>query len=228
VGTHSPEQGALLTDYDTNSAYSRAYYTVYTNIRFDWNSEQSRQHAILLAAPDSFPGQAIAAANVAIAAAQSGTPTILVDADLATPGLDQRFGLEARAGLSELLTGQSITSQAVSECLSETFVPGLRLLGMGKKIIQAYEMSRLLGGKLSDVLAGTRQYLAASESKPGLIIFSSPAVLASIDASQISAVVDQTFLLIAAGHTTRTQARKAQEQLQRAHAQLAGIILLNV
>jgi len=34
-------------------------------------------------------------------------------------------------------------------------------------------------------------------------------------------------LTIIAGRTTREQAKQAQEQLQRAHTNLAGIIMLN-
>ena len=54
-----------------------------------------------------------------------------------------------------------------------------------------------------------------------------PPVLAGADASLIAALVEKTFLSIIVGHTTRAQARQAQEQLQRAHAKLAGIIMLN-
>jgi Mrp family chromosome partitioning ATPase len=228
VGTPSPEQVALLTDYDINSAYSRAYYTTYANIRFSQNSEQNRQQAILLAIPAAYPGQ-VAAANVAIAAAQNSTATILVDADSQRPGLDRRFGIEVQAGLSDLLlANEAITPQVLAPYLSETFVPGLRLLSMGKKTMQPQEISRLLSNKLPEILASMRQLLDAGKSKLGLIIFTSAPVLESIDASQISALVDQTFLLIASGRTTRTQVVKAQEQMQRAHANLAGIIILDV
>jgi hypothetical protein len=40
--------------------------------------------------------------------------------------------------------------------------------------------------------------------------------------------MDQTFLTIATGHTTRTQAKRAQEQLERANAKLAGCIMLDI
>jgi len=41
----------------------------------------------------------------------------------------------------------------------------------------------------------------------------------------IGALVEQTFLTIATGYTTRTQAKQAQEQLQLTHVKLAGIIM---
>jgi Mrp family chromosome partitioning ATPase len=51
--------------------------------------------------------------------------------------------------------------------------------------------------------------------------------LEDVDAPLISSLVEQTFLLISAGQTTRMQAKKAQEQLQLAHAKLAGIVMLD-
>lgn len=127
MSIRSQEQVALLTDYDTSSAYSAAYYTFFANIRFNWNKEQ-HIHTLLLCPPATYTGQATVAANVAIAAAKSGTPTMLVDADLRAPSLEQRFGMEKGEGLGDLLAENTITTQVVRQHLRDTFIPGLRLL----------------------------------------------------------------------------------------------------
>lgn len=227
MGMPSQEQVTLLTDYDATSAYSTAYQALYTNIRFNWDNEETRQHTILLTTPATYTGRAAAAANIAIAAAQDGMPTILVDADLHAPGLQQRFGLGEHPGLSDLLLEGTITPQKIVPFLQKTFIPELALLGTGSKTQQAQEASHHLSAKLKDVIDGLRQLLNSSESRPALIIFNSPPVLSGIDASVIGASVDQTFLLIATGQTTRTQARKAHEQLERVHAKMAGLIMLD-
>ena len=103
MSIRSQDQVALLTDYDAGSAFSEAYHTLYANIRFSWDSEKNKQHTLLLSTPSTYAGQAAVAANVGIAAAQSGTPTILVDADLRAPSLEQRFGLGKSAGLCDVL-----------------------------------------------------------------------------------------------------------------------------
>ncbi|QBD78450.1 hypothetical protein EPA93_21610 [Ktedonosporobacter rubrisoli] len=224
----SQEQVSLLTDYDADSTYSTAYHTLYANIRFSWNDEQLGPHTILFATPAAYPGYAGAAANVAIAAAQSNTPTILIDASLHTPGLQQRFGVVTSGGLSNLLAEEKLNAQTLALCLSETFVPNLRLLCAGTATVPSQEISRLLATRLPVVLAGLRQYLAESSSEQSLIIFNSAPVLASINTAQISSIVDQTFLLISSGRTSRTQAKRAQEQLERAHAKLTGIVMLDV
>jgi len=227
MGTSSSEQVTLLTDYDATSAYSIAYHTLYANIRFDWDNEHSQSHTLLFTTPTDYPGRSVIAANTAIAAAQSGISTVLIDADLHEPGLQQRFALSKTSGLSNLLTRDIITPSAVIADLNQTFIPGLSLISAGTAQLEPHEASRLLAAKLPDVLTSLFQIIAEIEDRPSLIIFNSPPVLTGIDAAQISTLVEQTFLVIASGRTTRTQARRAQEQLQRAHAKLTGIIMLN-
>ncbi len=224
----SEEHVALLTDYDANSAYCRAYYTLYANIQFGWDCDRTPRHSLLFATPAAFPGYAAAAANVAIAAAQNGMPTILVDANLQAPGLQQRFGVGESKGLSNLLRGETITPEALPALLVKTFVPDLSLLCAGTVDLQPQEASRLLTAKLKGILDNLHRCLAQTEDKASLVIFNAPPVLAGTDASLIASRVEQTFLLVAAGATTRTDAQRAREQLERAHAKLAGIVMLDL
>jgi len=225
VSIRSQEQVALLTDYDANSAYSNAYYSLYATIRSHWDSEQHPQYTLLLASPAAYPEYAAAAANIAIAAAQSGTPTILVDADLRTPGLQQRFGLSKSAGLSELLHMETVTTQNIAASLQQTFVPGLRLLSAGQA---SEDVPALLSIKLHDVVGCMREYMAQTETKPGIIVFHCAPVLTAPDTSLLGAEVAQTLLTIVRQRTTRTQAKQAQEQLQGTHIHLGGIVVLDV
>lgn len=226
MSIRSQEHVALLTDYDIGSAYSAAYYTFYANIRFNWNNEQ-RIHTLLLAPPAHYMGQATVAANTAIVAALSGIPTILVDADLRTPSLEQRFGLDKRAGFSDLLkeAEESITAEKVQEHLRETFVAGLRLLSAGTA---AEGPTLLLSTKLQLVVRQISLLLSETENATGVVIFNSPPVLVGPDASLVGTLVEQAVLTIGKGHTTRTQAKQAQEQLERAHVNLVGIVMLDV
>lgn len=61
----------------------------------------------------------------------------------------------------------------------------------------------------------------------GFVIYHSSPVLASAGASLIGAFTEQTLLTVVNGHTTREQAKEAQEQLEQAHAKLVGAILVN-
>lgn len=222
MGNNSHEHYTLLTDYDTGSAYSEAFHTAFANIRLNWDSSQIKQLALLLTTPTDADSQATVAANLAIAAAQSNTPTLLVDADLRHPGLQQRFGLGDGAGLSDLLAEEVLMPEKIASSVTTTFIPGLRVLCAGTPM----ETGLLpFLPRLAGLVSALRQFLAETEKQPGMIVFSSPSVLTGPDTSLMSALVDQVFLVIVTGRTTRTQAKQAQEQLQRAHAHLAGTIL---
>ncbi len=233
MGIRSREQAsvnALLTDYDTNSAYYQAYQTLYANVRAGWQSEStapiSGSCSLAVTGAVGSAEQESAASNLAIVAAKGNTPTILVDADLRTSGLSQRFGSDPGAGLTDLLADQALTAQKVHTALKATFVPGLLLLPAGSATTQG--TSLLLSPAFGQIVTFLQQALAQIDNKrSALLVFHCPSVLSGADAAIIASQADQTLLCIVAGQTTRAQAREAQEHLLRANARVAGVVLLN-
>ncbi|PTT74985.1 tyrosine protein kinase [Pelomonas sp. HMWF004] len=71
-----------------------------------FNEGQSRR-AIALVSTDSGDGRTYVAANLAVALAQLGGRTLLVDADLRHPRLHEIFGLSNKSGLSGILSGRA-------------------------------------------------------------------------------------------------------------------------
>jgi capsular exopolysaccharide synthesis family protein len=229
MGNSSKEQYALLTDYESTSTYSESFYTLFANIRFNWESDASERlhvHTLLLTAASEYAEQATVAANLAIVAAQSGTPTILVDADLRAPSLQQRFGLSRNSGLSDLLEETSITPEKVAGHLQTTFIPGLQVLCAGT--VPSQGATLLLSSKLEVCMNSIRKVMSESESAHGIVIYHSPPVLAGADASLIGIITEQTLMTVVVGRTTREEVKKAQEQLERAHAKLVGAVMLNL
>ncbi len=233
MGSRTQEQNALLTDYDTGTSYSQAFYTLFANIRFHWENEQqeterepgTQVHMLQITSASAYSGQATVAANLAIVAAQSGAETILVDANLRVPAVHQCFGLAEGPGLGNVLEAGNVTPQKIATCLQQTFVPGLRVLSAGNTSIQGSAL--LLSPYLEQVVAGLRGLLAASGKPSGVALFHSAPVLAGADASLVGALADQTVLAVIMGKTTRVQARQAQEQLAQAHTKLAGVVMLH-
>ena len=228
MGNRSQEQHALLTDFAQNTAYSEALRAFYANIRFQWEhgvERLARAHSLLITTPTACGDYAAVAANLAIVAAQSGTPTILVDADLRSSSYRQRFGVGKTGGLSDLLLDEALTPEKIAAALQSTFVPGLLLLGAGTESDQA--ASLLFSPRLEKVVQGLRQRPDTTENESALVIFHSPPVLAGADAALIGAQVEQTALAIIVNHTTRAQAQQAQERLQQAHAQVVGVVMLH-
>ena len=226
MGTNLPS--GLITNYATDSAYTMAYHTIYANMCFNWDKEQKRQRAILITTPTDDPGCLTATSNIAIASAQSGTPTVLVDAHLQKPKLYERFPMHSPHALSDLLKEDQLTGQTVGQYAQKTFIPHLSVLCESTAIIANSELDQLFMSRLKELVCALRQFLQESVNQAGLIVFNSAPVLAGIETSLLSVQMDETFLAVAAGRTTRAQAKKAQEQLARAHTQLAGVIIVDI
>lgn len=228
MGNLPKEQYALLTDFDLNTSFSEAFHTLFANIRFNWDTyttERPYVHTLLLTSVSEHAEQSAVAANLAIVAAQSGYKTILVDADLRTPSLQKRFGLENSVGLSDLLEDISITAQKVSAHLQPTFIPGLQILASGTSTSAGVTL--LLSPNLEECMGCIHKILEQPGNAPGFVIYHSPPVLAGADASLIGALTEQVLLTVVAGHTTRAQAKEAQEKLEQAQAKLVGSIMVN-
>ncbi|HEY1349712.1 MAG TPA: CpsD/CapB family tyrosine-protein kinase [Ktedonobacteraceae bacterium] len=236
MGLRSQERYALLTDYETTTAYARAFYTLFANMRFhredelaspgqDPGSVRAPAHTLLVTSASVYKDRATVAANLAIVAAQSGAETILVDADLQAPSMQQRFGVCGGAGLSDLLEAGEITPERIASCLLPTFVPGLRVLGAGAAPAQGATL--LLSPHLEQLVQALRELLAVRKQSAGVVLFHSAPVLSGADASLIGALTDQTVLAVIMGQTTRVQARQAQEQMAQAHIKRAGVLILH-
>jgi chain length determinant protein tyrosine kinase EpsG len=74
-------------------------------IRWDKAAERTRRLAIV--SPGAGEGRSYLAANLAVAFAQLGERTLLIDADLRAPRQDRIFGVGGAAGLAALLTGRA-------------------------------------------------------------------------------------------------------------------------
>nr|BBH95087.1 hypothetical protein KTA_32860 [Thermogemmatispora argillosa] len=223
MGESHTQMQPLLSDYDPGSAYVEAVFSLFATIRLNWESQQ-RSLALLLTSPSHPEEQATVAANLAIASAQSGLPTVLIEAHVRQPRLSRRFGLSQGPGLSDLLQQErALTPQQISPYLVSTFVPQLWLLSSGT--------GRLPHGlapyaaRLPELLQSVRLFVEENQSQPGLVVVHGAPVLEGADASLLGACVDQTFLVVVLGRSTRTATKKASEQLQRARARLSGVIL---
>jgi polysaccharide biosynthesis transport protein len=69
---------------------------------------------IMFTAAGDREGTSSSAANLAIAFARSGQHVILVDANMRRPAADRFFGLDDRAGLSDILSGRAALADALT------------------------------------------------------------------------------------------------------------------
>lgn len=204
-------QDRLVTLSAPRSPIAEAYRLLRTNFQFAAVDRPLRR--IVVTSPGPGDGKSTTAANLAVVFAQGGKSVILVDADLRRPQQHRIFQRTASYGLSTALVD---AATPVTNFLQPTDVPGLRLLTSGPIPPNPAE---LLG---SQRMAQLMQVL---NQEAEMVILDSPPVLSVADAAILANAADGVVLVADAGRTRREMARRAKEGLERAGANLLGMVL---
>lgn len=202
---------SLVTIIDPRSAAAEAYRALRTNLSFHSLDQPIR--ALVVTSPAGGEGKSTTAANLAVAMAQSGRRTILVDCDLRRPTLHELFGLDMSPGLTSLAL-----DEVADLPLQKTAVDGLWLLSSGPKPPNPAD---LLGANRMDGI------IAQLLERADFVLFDAPPVMAAADATILGAKVDGILLVIQAGKTRRDHSERARELLEKARVRIVGVTLTN-
>jgi capsular exopolysaccharide synthesis family protein len=173
-----------------------------------------RYRSILMTSASPGEGKSTTAANFAIAHAEQGARTLLIDGDLRRPSVHRRFKLPSGAGLSEVLNREIAWRDAVVQ----TALPELAILPAGAPSRRA---SDLIGRGLTEILdqAG-REY--------DLVVLDAPPLLGFSEPLQMATAVDGVVIVVRAGQTERKAVRSVVASLQRLRANVIGVVLNGV
>ncbi|MBA4041087.1 MAG: exopolysaccharide biosynthesis protein, partial [Sphingobium sp.] len=151
--------------------------------------------------------------NLALSiAAERDTEVILIDADVAKPGVLAALGLGDRSGLLDALADPNA---AIEDYLVQTDVPHLTLLPAGSRSNQDTE---LLASQRTPELLGA---LLAGDPRR-IVILDTPPALAASPAATLALNVGQVLLVVRADTTSDTDLRAAVSLLNGCeHIQLA-------
>jgi chain length determinant protein tyrosine kinase EpsG len=120
----SPE---LVTLNQPFSAQAEAFRAIRSQVMMRVFNEEEQKRALAVVSPASGDGKTFFCANLAVALAQAGGRTLLVDADLRGPRQHEVFNLDNHAGLSSVLAGR-VDSQVVQQVAG---VPSLYVMPVG-------------------------------------------------------------------------------------------------
>jgi non-specific protein-tyrosine kinase len=194
------------------SIEAEAFRSLRTNIIFA-NADR-RPRAMLVTSAVPLEGKSVVSANLALAFADAGTPTILIDADLRRPSQQTLFRIEASPGTTDLLSGRlpvdAIDLMRIGPNL--TVVPSGPLPSNPAELLSSPRMSALIE-QLCD------------REKDGVLIIDASPLLTVTDATAVATRVDGCLVVVDSGRTPARTARRAIEVLRQVHAPILGIVL---
>ena len=206
------DAGVRSASYGYHSASrAEAYQVLRTSIQF--TGLETPLRTVLVTSSGPGDGKTTTAANLAVALAQAGFQTLLVDADLRNPSLHRLFGLPNHDGLTTLL----LRGGAARRHAQRTAVPQLSLLPSGPV---PPNPSALLGSrKMSAYLEELRD-----DRELDYVIIDSPPTLVS-DAIALASQVDGVVVVLHASKSSSRAALRTRWQLEKVGARILGAVL---
>jgi Mrp family chromosome partitioning ATPase len=175
-------------------------------LRATFEEAPPRNRAVLVTSAHPGDGKSWCAVNLALSlAAERDLEVVLVDADVAKPGLPALLGLPGGGpGLLDAIADPAVT---LDQCLVQTDMPSLRVLPAGR---QSHADTELLAA------ARTRKVIERLGEGPGrriVLVDSSPA-LATSSPAVLAGHVGQVLMVVRADRTHEQALRDALALLQ--------------
>jgi capsular exopolysaccharide synthesis family protein len=194
------------------SAASEQFRTIRTNIMYSSIDQPIRSVLFTSAMPGA--GKSTVAANMAIAYAQAGKKTLLLDADLRRPTSHYTF---------EVLNQKGLSTAIVKEVPLETLI----------RSTEFEKLDLITSGPIppnpSELLSSRRmeQFMNDLAIHYEMIIIDSPPLLSVTDAQLLSKRSDGVVLVTNVEDNNRDQLLEAKDLLYKADANIIGLVLNN-
>lgn len=222
-----------LMHYPPKSAIADAFRLLRTNVRIEVFGGEPNHKVLMVTSAGNDEGKTVISSNLAIACAQEGRRTLLVDADLRRPSVHRCLGFRKKEpGLTNVLTDATTPEQAV-----QTFVelmmgdvgfdvaiqtPGLDNLFVITAGAMVYSPPDLLESKALD------RFFQWARERYDIIIVDTAPVLAVADPLLLAPKVEAIVLVYKVGKTARKAIQRAKSQLEGIKAKVGGIVLNNI
>ncbi|MBN1622142.1 MAG: polysaccharide biosynthesis tyrosine autokinase [Endomicrobiales bacterium] len=220
----------LIPFHSSKSPFVEAYHTLRTNLKLTLLKESGK--IVALTSAGISEGKTITASNFALASAQSGIKTLLIETDLRRPSLHSIFGLTRGPGFTDCIIGTKNWNEVIRGTTD------FLLSDMGtEKILKTpgiENLSLITSGPLVpnplDLLNSprVREILDEIISHYELVILDCPPVLLFADTLVISTLTDGTIIVYQVGRMARRALKRAKDQLTNVKAPVLGVVLNNV
>ena len=206
---------AVQTHVAPNASESEAFRTLRTALSLG----EHDTHQLVISSPEPGDGKTTVLANLAVAVAQSGKKTLLIDADLRRPGLTAMMGMRGIAGISTVIRGEDDITQMAKEHIRPSGLQGLDVLASGPRPANPAE---LLGSQRFSEL------LAWAESVYDQIFIDSPPTLATSDTAVIGRLTNAVLLVVQPAKNHRRLVMRSVDSLAVHKIPLLGVVVNRV
>jgi len=170
---------------------------------------------VTITSPGAGEGKSFVSSNLALAFADSGQRTLLIDADLRRGALHRVLKVQRKPGLSDFLKGTA----SLEEIVKPTAQRSLNFIGGGSRMRDAPEL--LSSGALVELLTRVRSHFS-------VILVDSPPLAAGVDPFILGTRTGSLLLVLRTGVTDRELALTKLDNLDRLPIRVLGAVLNDV
>ncbi len=206
------QEGTPYVSVHPRSPMAETFRTLRTNLEFA--SVDKPLKTILITSPGMSEGKTTVASNLAAVMAQANKRVILLEGDLRRPRIHTALGMSNQVGLSDVFRGQ----MDIRDVARYSKVKDLAVITSGA-----------LPPNPAELLGSVRmtQILARLVESASVVIIDSPPFVVT-DSTVLASKVDGVLLVIQPGKTHAEAARTMLAQLNRAGANVVGVVLNRV
>lgn len=200
-------ESLLSIENDPHGQHAEAIRRLRTNLLFV--DVTTGRHSFVVTSSVPGEGKTTTAVNLALAMADAGTKTLLVDADLRQPSVAKVLGIEGTVGLTTVLLGQA----QVHDVIQTWGLSGVHVLTAGQI---PPNPSELLGSQPMEDL------FASLVAEYDFVIVDSPPVVSVIDAVIVQKLTGGILMVVGHDRTRKRDLASAMKQLATVDAPVSG------
>ena len=211
----------IITQSDPKSPISEVFRALRTNIQF--MNKAADCQTILITSTVQAEGKSWISANLATTFAQSGSKTLIIDADMRKPTQHKIFQMNNVPGLSNFLSEINDLGRRQKidgmDCVKPTEVENLYLLPSGN--IPPNPSELLMSDKIIELINEVTKNF-------DVVIFDGAPCLLVTDSTIISRLVESTILVTSYKYTKIDDLKEAKKRIKRVGGNIAGVVLNRV
>ena len=211
----------LIINNDPKSPISEVFRSLRTNMQY-LNNDSGKQ-TIVTTSTVQGEGKTWITCNLAVAFAQLGKKTLLIDSDMRVPRVHRIFEMDQYPGLSNYLSKISQTGRNEEYSIDSVI-----------KYTEIKNLALILAGSIppnpSELLSSNRleQLIEDAKEKFDVIIFDGTPCLLVTDAIIISRLVDSTLVVTSNRKTKLDDLKEVKKRVENAGGHIVGVVLNRV